>query len=98
MKNAYQILGVESTAPIEDIKKEYRRLSQEWHPDKNPSPRAGAMFAEISTAWKILSDSATRQELDDKISKNLVEDIDSSVRNAVQTYLRKLHKNQTTER
>lgn len=92
MKNAYQILGVSPTATIVEIKDVYRKLSQEWHPDRNHSAGAGAMFAQISEAYRVLSDPAKRRELDERISKNLVENISVTVEHAVDAYLETLAK------
>lgn len=92
MKNAYQILGVTPTATIVEIKDAYRKLSQEWHPDRNHSAGAGAMFAQISEAHRTLSDPTKRQELDERISKNLIEDINVVVAHAVDAYLETLAK------
>lgn len=87
MKNAYQILGVDPTASFEQIKARYRELSVKWHPDRNSSPDAGKIFAEIANAYKVLSDPARRAELDRKISTGLVEDINLVAAAVVETYL-----------
>ncbi len=92
MKNAYQILGVMPTAPLDEIKATYRKLSQEWHPDRNHSAGAGEMFAQISEAYRTLSDPAKRRALDEQISQNLVEDINEVVERAVDDYLNSLTK------
>lgn len=61
----YEVLGVSKTADIEDIKKQYRKLVKETHPDVNPgNPEAEAKFKQISQAWEILSDPQKRQEHD----------------------------------
>lgn len=52
----YKILGVSKSASASDIKKAYRKLSLKYHPDKNPSPDASEKFAEIATAYDVLSD------------------------------------------
>src|SRR3989339_2189326 len=62
MKNYYKILGVEKEASEEDIKKAYRKLAHEYHPDK-----AGGnanKFKEISEAYEILSDREKRTKYD----------------------------------
>ncbi len=87
MKNAYQILGVSPAASIAEIKDAYRKLSVHWHPDKNKSPEAGHTFASISEAYGILSDSRKRQELDEKISKGQVENINEVVERVVDSFL-----------
>lgn len=64
MKNYYEILGVSKRATREEIKKAYRRLAREWHPDVNPDPQASQRFREINEAYHILSDEEKRREYD----------------------------------
>lgn len=53
----YEILGVEYEAPVNKIKKAYRKLALEHHPDKNRNnPEAGAKFIQISKAYECLTD------------------------------------------
>jgi curved DNA-binding protein CbpA len=87
MKNSYQVLGVSPEASIAEIKSVFRKLSIQWHPDRNTSPEAGQMFAQISEAYGILSDPVKRAELDSKISKGLVENINEVVGRVVDAYL-----------
>ncbi len=57
-KDFYQVLGVSSSAPQDDIKKAYRKLASKNHPDKNASdPKAAERFKEISEAYQVLGDS-----------------------------------------
>jgi molecular chaperone DnaJ len=60
----YAILGVERTASDADIKKAFRKLAQQWHPDVNPDPAAAARFKEINEAYQVLSDPQRRQTYD----------------------------------
>lgn len=64
-KDFYQILGVPDSASQADIKKAYRRLAKQYHPDANPSnPSAAERFKEISEAHSVLSDVEKRKQYD----------------------------------
>jgi len=64
-KEYYNILGVSPQATDDEIRKAYRRLALEWHPDRNPeNPKAAERFLEISEAYAVLSDSSKRWEYD----------------------------------
>jgi len=63
-RNLYEILGVDKDASEQDIKKAYRKLSLQYHPDRNSDPEAESMFKEINAAHEILSDSTKRQQYD----------------------------------
>ena len=60
----YKILGVSRSASSADIKRAYRKLSLKYHPDKNPSEDAAAKFAEIASAYSVLSDEDKRKTYD----------------------------------
>lgn len=58
----FEILGVTSSSTEPEIKKAYRRLSLQFHPDKNPDPAATEYFAEyITKAYKALTDQTSRE-------------------------------------
>jgi molecular chaperone DnaJ len=64
-KDFYQVLGVPDSASQADIKKAYRRLAKQHHPDANPNnPKAAERFKEISEAHSILSDAEKRKQYD----------------------------------
>ena len=48
----YDVLGVDSEASGEEIKKAYRKLARELHPDLNPDPVAAEKFKEVTTAYE----------------------------------------------
>lgn len=64
-KDYYEILGVSRDASLEDIKKAYRRLAKQYHPDVNKDdPNAGEKFKEINEAYEVLSDPNKRAQYD----------------------------------
>lgn len=60
----YRVLGVSRTASQADIKKAYKKLAREWHPDKNKDPGAEDKFIQISKAYEILSNEEKRTNYD----------------------------------
>ncbi len=60
----YALLEVPPDASAEDIKRAYRRLARQLHPDTNPDPEAEARFKEIAVAYEVLSDPDKRQRYD----------------------------------
>ncbi|MEO5971714.1 MAG: DnaJ domain-containing protein, partial [Bdellovibrionia bacterium] len=64
-RDYYEILAVARTATAEDIKKSYRKLAIQFHPDKNPGDKkAEEQFKELSEAYEVLSDPQKRQMYD----------------------------------
>ena len=59
-KDFYTILGVDRKADEKEIKRAYRKLARQYHPDANKGKDAEAKFKEISEAYQVLSDSEKR--------------------------------------
>ena len=55
-RDYYEILGLSKDSSVEDIKKTYRKLALQYHPDRNKEPGAEEKFKEISEAYAVLSD------------------------------------------
>ncbi|HEX9893999.1 MAG TPA: J domain-containing protein, partial [Gemmatimonadales bacterium] len=61
----YHVLGISESAKAEEIKKAYRRLAKQYHPDANPNnPQAAERFKQISEAHAVLSDPEKRKKYD----------------------------------
>jgi molecular chaperone DnaJ len=64
-KDYYGVLGVTQSASAAEIKKAYRSLAKQYHPDANPdNPEVGERFKEISEAYNVLSDPDSRKKYD----------------------------------
>src|SRR4051794_35265162 len=63
-RDYYDILGVPRGAGDDEIKRSFRKLAQQWHPDVNTSQEADARFKEINEAYQVLSDPQRRQAYD----------------------------------
>ncbi len=64
-KDFYKVLGVDKSVSAADLKKTYRKLARQYHPDSNPGDaKAEAKFKEISEAYSVLNDPDQREEYD----------------------------------
>lgn len=64
MADHYDVLGVSREATPEEIRKAYRKLARQLHPDVNPSPDAAEKFKEVTHAYDVLSDQEQRRRYD----------------------------------
>ena len=64
-RDYYEVLGVDKGADAQTLKKAYRKLAMQYHPDRNPdNPEAEAKFKEINEAYEVLSDDTKRANYD----------------------------------
>jgi molecular chaperone DnaJ len=63
-RDYYEVLGVQKTADPQEIKKAYRKLALQFHPDRNKEPDAEEKFKECSEAYEVLSDADKRRIYD----------------------------------
>ena len=65
----YKTLGVDKKATQDEIKKAYRKLARQYHPDTNKEAGAEERFKQISEAYRVLSDAGQRQLVDDYLEQ-----------------------------
>ena len=63
-RDYYEVLGIEKSAAQDDIKRAFRKLAFQYHPDRNKEPEAEEKFKEISEAYAVLSDAEKKQQYD----------------------------------
>ena len=64
-KDLYEVLGLTKTATDDEIKKAYRKLAKQYHPDLNPGDKtAEAKFKEVNEAYEVLSDPKKKANYD----------------------------------
>ena len=62
-RDYYEVLGVGKEASADDIKKAYRKLARQYHPDVNKAADAETKFKEVKEAYDVLSDDGKRLDL-----------------------------------
>ena len=78
MKDLYTTLGVARTADAAEIKRAFRKLTQQHHPDKNPGDKqAEDKFKEVSAAYDVLSDAEKRKNYDEFGDMSLTQGFDA---------------------
>lgn len=68
VKDYYEIMKVGRKASNAEIKKAFRKLANQYHPDKNPSHEAETIFKEINEAYEVLSDPTKRLDYDQRVT------------------------------
>ena len=64
-RDYYEVLGLSKSASVDEIKKAYRKLAKQYHPDLNPGDKsAEAKFKEVNEAYEVLSDSDKKARYD----------------------------------
>ncbi len=73
VRNYYEILGVSRNASADEIKRAYRTLARQYHPDRNPGNKAAEeKFKDINEAYEILSDQTRRLQYDRSQTKKVL--------------------------
>ncbi len=75
MKNYYFILSLNIYASNAEVKRAYRKLALQFHPDKNPSPEAEAIFKEVNEAYEVLGDPLRKTVYDQMLSGEQVVEV-----------------------
>lgn len=90
MQDPYDVLGIERSAGSEDIKRIYRKVVRECHPDVNPGAAAERRFKEVSHAYGILSDEKRRAMYDEFGAESLEQGFDPFIARERRTWSRQV--------
>src|SRR5581483_5529379 len=63
-RDYYEVLGVERNATSDEVRRAYRKLALQFHPDRNPEAGAAERFKEVTEAYEVLSDPERRAQYD----------------------------------
>lgn len=74
MKDHYEVLGIPRNSTRREIRQAFRRLSMEFHPDKNRNAGNGEKFKLIAKAYEVLYDPVKRSEYDGESSMRYIKD------------------------
>ncbi|GMR41878.1 hypothetical protein PMAYCL1PPCAC_12073, partial [Pristionchus mayeri] len=70
-QNFYELFGIEPTATKQEVKKAYRKLSLEWHPDRNSAENAAEKFRQVVGVYEVLKDSSMREKYDSVLENGM---------------------------
>jgi molecular chaperone DnaJ len=63
-RDYYEVLGISKSASQDEVKKAFRKLAMQYHPDRNKASDAESKFKEINEAYEVLGDSEKRRTYD----------------------------------
>ncbi len=68
-EEAFEILGLNSDASLDDARTAYHALAKHYHPDKNTAPNAAVMFRMIHDAWEVIQNHIEREHAEDEAGR-----------------------------
>ena len=83
----YQLLGISFNASEDEIRRAYRHMAMQWHPDRNDDPAAEEMMKKINGAWEILGDPESKAEYDLLLRAISQDHLDTQLRTAIRENL-----------
>jgi DnaJ-class molecular chaperone len=92
MKDHYSTLGLSPSANLADIKKAYRLLASQLHPDRNPDAQAPQRFRSVQEAYDVLSDEVKRQAYDDNRRRNLLDSPIDTAKEIWRSYMERMER------
>jgi curved DNA-binding protein CbpA len=90
MKDHYATLGINSGAPLADIKKAFRQLASLYHPDRNSDPKAPERFRAVQEAYDVLSNEVSRKAYDDNRRRGLLDNPLETAQEIWATYFQRI--------